>query len=265
MMKKVVVLALAAVLCLDLAVVAAAEKDYRVGDGDVLEVTVYDHPDLATTVRVGGDGSIIFPLIGQLDIGGLTVNQVAAKLAAALGDGYIINPQVSVFVKEFRSSKVVIVGQVERPGLYELTGSTTLLELISKAGGLARDAGDTATVHRRLEGGNEKVIQVDLERLFETGDSRLDIPLQNGDNVFILKAGMIYVTGEVRSPDSYRVEPGMTVLKAITEAGGFTNLAARGRVKLIRKTDGKEKIFDRVPMNMVVKPEDVVVVPESFF
>ncbi|GAB4177219.1 MAG: hypothetical protein Tsb0017_25990 [Geothermobacteraceae bacterium] len=242
----------------------ASDSDYRVGEGDVLKVTVYAHEDLTTTVRVGGDGSIIFPLIGQLKIGGLTVNGVADKLAAALADGYIVNPQVSVFVQEFRSSKVVIVGQVSRPGLYELTGNTTLLELISKAGGLAKDAGDTATVHRKSDEG-EKVIQVDLKRLLESADGGQDIRLRNGDNVFIAQAGMIYVTGEVRDPDSYKVEPGMTVLKAITEAGGFTNLAARGRVKLIRKENGKENIFEKVPMNMTVRPEDVIVVPESFF
>ncbi|RME37120.1 MAG: periplasmic polysaccharide biosynthesis/export protein [Deltaproteobacteria bacterium] len=244
--------------------VLASDSDYRVGEGDVLKVTVYDHEDLTTTVRVGGDGSIIFPLIGQLKIGGLTVNGVADKLAAALADGYIVNPQVSVFVQEFRSSKVVIVGQVTRPGLYELTGNTTLLELVSKAGGLTKDAGDTATVHRKTEQG-EKVIQVDLRRLLEAGDGTQDIALRNGDNVFIAQAGMVYVTGEVREPDSYKVEPGMTVLKAITEAGGFTNLAARGRVKLIRKENGRENIFEKVPMNMTVRPEDVIVVPESFF
>ncbi|RMF44730.1 MAG: periplasmic polysaccharide biosynthesis/export protein, partial [Deltaproteobacteria bacterium] len=254
-MKKLLRVFLLLALLAGLALPAAAsDSDYRVGEGDVLRVTVYDHEDLTTTVRVGGDGSIIFPLIGQLKIGGLTVNGVADKLAAALADGYIVNPQVSVFVQEFRSSKVVIVGQVSRPGLYELTGNTTLLELISKAGGLAKDAGDTATVHRKSDGG-EKVIQVDLKRLLESADGGQDIRLRNGDNVFIAQAGMIYVTGEVRDPDSYKVEPGMTVLEAITEAGGFTNLAARGRVKLIRKENGKENIFEKVPMNMTVRPE----------
>ncbi|ORJ55869.1 SLBB domain-containing protein [Geothermobacter hydrogeniphilus] len=244
--------------------VAAGEADYHVGEGDVLKVTVYDHPDLTTTVRIAGGGSIIFPLIGELSIDGLSVSEVSEKLSAALADGYIVNPQVSVFVQEFRSRKVVIMGQVDKPGLYEMSGPTTLLELISKAGGLSRDAGDRATVHRKVDG-REQIIRIDLKRLLEEGDSSLDIPLVTGDNVFVPKAGMVYVTGEVDNPDSYKIDDNTTVIMAVTKAGGFTNLASKGRVKVIRKVDGKEQIFEKVPMNMVVKPDDVVVVPESFF
>lgn len=243
----------------------AVEDDYQVGEGDVLKVTVYDHPDLETTVRVGGDGTVLFPLIGQLKILGLTVNQISEKLGVALADGYLVNPQVAVFVQEFRSRKVVIMGQIGRPGLYELSGPTSLLELISKAGGLTQDAGASATIHRHSADGKEKVIQVNLKRLLEDGDSSLDQVLVNDDNIFIAQAGMVYVTGEVRKPGSYKAEKNLTVIMAITEAGSFTNLAAKGRVKIIRKVNGQEEILEKVPMNMVVLPDDVVVVPESFF
>lgn len=254
-------------MLLGLGLVSAAcaeEVDYHVGEGDVLKVTVYDHPDLTTTVRVGGGGSVLFPLIGQLAIEGLSVNEVSEKLSTALADGYIVDPQVSVFVQEFRSRKVVIMGEVGRPGLYELSGPTTLLQLISKAGGLSKDAGDRAAVHRKVDG-REEVQHIDLKRLLEEGDSSLDVALINDDNVFVAKAGMVYVTGEVDEPDSYKIEENTTVIMAVAQAGGFTKLASKGRVKVIRKVDGKEKIFEKVPMNMVVKPDDVVVVPESFF
>lgn len=266
MVKRVLIFGLALVLgfCFNSAALAV-EDDYQVGEGDVLMVKVYDHPDLTTTVRVSGDGTVLFPLVGQLEIMGLTVNKVSEKLGVALADGYIVNPQVSVFVQEFRSRKVVIMGQIGRPGLYELSGPTSLLELISKAGGLAKDAGARATIHRHNPDGKEEVIQVNLKRLLEDGDSSLDQLLVNDDNIFIAQAGMVYITGEVRKPDSYKAEKGLTVIMAVTEAGGFTNLAAKSRVKIIRKVDGQEEILEKVPMNMEILPDDVVVVPESFF
>lgn len=243
------------------------DADYRVGDGDVLKVSVYDHPDLTTTVRVSSGGAIQFPLIGRVEITGMTVNQVGDTIAKLLADGYIVNPQVSVFIQEFRSQKVTIMGQVVKPGLYELSGPTSFLELISKAGGLTKDAGDQATIHHSVSAGKkgEKVVHVNLKALLEKGDSSLDVMLIDGDSVFVPQAGMVYVTGEVKNPDSYKVEDNTTVIMAVTRAGGFTDLAAKGRVKIIRKADGNEQTMEKVPMNMLVKPNDVIVVPESFF
>jgi polysaccharide export outer membrane protein len=240
---------------------------YRVGEGDVLKVTVYDNPDLATTVRVTSDGTIHFPLVGEVKIDGLTVSQVAEKLAHVLAQGYIVNPQVSVFMEEFRSKKVVIMGQVKTPGLYELSGPTTLLELISKAGGLTTDAGEEATIKRKIPNPKdpEEILTVNLKKLMEKGDTSLDLPVQDGDNVFVSKAGSFFVTGQVRRPDAYKLEEGTTVIKAITMAGGFTDLAAPGKVKIIRNINGQEKTFENVSMHEPVRSEDVIVVPESFF
>ncbi|PLX84641.1 MAG: periplasmic polysaccharide biosynthesis/export protein [Desulfuromonas sp.] len=242
----------------------AVDTDYQVGEGDVLKVNVYDHLDLTTIVRVSSDGAIIFPLIGQVEIGGLTVSQVAQKVGMELADGYIVNPQVSVFVEEFRSKKVVIMGHVNNPGLYELSGATTLLELISKAGGLNEDAGDELTI-RHKGAPVEEVTRVNLKDLLERGDTSKDVFILDGDNVFIAKAGMFYVTGEVKKPDAYKLEEGTTVIKAISMAGGFTQIASKGRIKVIRVIDGQERIMERTPMDEQILPDDVIVVPESFF
>ncbi len=246
--------------------VMADNSDYRVGDGDILKVTVYDHPDLTTVVRLSSGGQIHFPLIGQVQIGGLTVYQAADVIASRLSGDYIINPQVSVFIEEFRSKKVTIMGEVDKPGLYELSGLTTLLELISKAGGLQKDAGDRVTIHRKAEGRKaEEALTINLKDLMESKDASADVLILDGDNVYVAKAGIFYVTGEVKRPDTYRLEEGLTVIKAITMAGGFTNLAAKTRVKIIRKINGQEHVIERVSMYEPVLPDDVMVVPESFF
>jgi polysaccharide export outer membrane protein len=248
--------------------VCAENIQYLLGDGDVVKITVYDHVDLETTVRINSNGTFLFPLIGEVDVDGKTVSQVSEKLAAMLADGYIINPQVTVFIEEFRSKKAIIMGQIEKPGLYELRGSTTLLELISKAGGLKKEAGTKVMIKRNIagaKGAKGAVVTVDLTKLIEEGDTSLDVPIWDKDNVFVSKSGTFFVTGEVEKPDVYNFEPGTTVIKAITLAGGFTPIASQGKVRLIRVIDGVESLLEKAPMHTLIMPDDVIVVPESFF
>jgi polysaccharide biosynthesis/export protein len=238
---------------------------YQLGDGDVLRIGVYSHPDLETVARISA-GTVNIPLVGAVKIGGLTVEQAGERIAGLLSEGYLVNPHVTVFVQEFRSNRVTIMGQVRNPGLYELSGSTTLLELISKAGGLTGQYGEGIAIHRRTnESAEEKVMTVSLKRLVEEGDASLDLPVLDGDNVVVSQAGIFYVTGEVRRPDAYKLEEGITVLKAITRAGGFTNSAARKQVKIIRTVDGREQVLERVAMQEAIQAGDVMVVPASFF
>ena len=242
-------------------------QDYIVGEGDVLKIMVYEHPDLTIVVRVGGEGTIIFPLIGQLKLAGLSVSRISERISALLADGYIINPQVSVFIKEFSSKKAIIMGQVNKPGLYELHVATTFLEFLSKAGGLTKDAGDKAIIKRKTASRDRKesIITIDLKSLVEKGDTSLDVPIMDGDSIYVVKAGVFYATGEVKKPDVYKYEEGTTIIKAITMAGGFTDKASTGSVKIIRKVNGKEEVFENLNMDEPVLPGDVIVVPESFF
>lgn len=242
-------------------------QDYVVGEGDVLKITVYDHDDLTTIARVSGEGFITFPLIGEVDVKGLTLQQISQKISNLLADGYIVNPQVNIFIQEFRSKKAFIMGEVNKPGLYVLPGQTTLLALLSEAGGLTKNAGDKAIIKRKNNPSDkeESVITVDLKKLIEKGDTTLDIQIMEGDSIYITKAGLFYVTGEVKKPDAYKYEEGTTVIKAITMGGGFTDKAARGRVKIIRKINGKEEVLEKVKMDEPIMPDDVIVVPESFF
>ncbi len=241
-------------------------RDYIIGAGDLLNITVYDQPDLASQVRVSGEGNIAIPLAGEVKVAGLTVRGAEKRLTSLLADGYLKNPQVSVLVAEYRSRKVTVLGEVKNPGLYELTGDVSLIEMLSKAGGLTEKAGDTLIITRKAPAaeGHGTGISVNIKKLMENGDAASNLFLRDGDSIFVTTSGFVYVTGEVQRPGAYKVEKDTTVIKAITLAGGLTGKAAPGRTTLIRKAEGKEKKM-RVDMGDSVQPDDVISVPESFF
>ncbi len=242
-------------------------QDYILGEGDVLTVSVYDQPDLKSTVRISGDGMISLPLIGQVHATGQSVDQLSHKIETRLADGYLINPHVTIFIDEFRNLKVTILGGIISPGLYELKGQTTLLELISKAGGLTEDAANEAIIRRNTSNNKEgkTVINIDLNELMEKGQISKNITIINGDNIYIPKKKEYYITGEVKSPNAYTYQEGITVIQALTKAGGFSDKAAPSRIKIIRTIDGKEQLLKNVHMDERVQPNDVIVVPESYF
>jgi polysaccharide export outer membrane protein len=252
------------ILCI---AIASFAQDYVVGEGDVLNISVYDNEDLRTTARVSGDGVIVIPLIGEVQVKGLTLSEIAQKIGTLLSDGYILNPQVNIFIQEFRSKKAFIMGEIARPGLYVLPGQTTFLSLLSQSGGLTKDAGEKAFIKRKGASPDalESTITVDMKGLIERGDTSQDIPIMDGDSVYISKAGVFYITGEIKTPASYKHEEGLTVIKAITKGGGFTEKASKGKVRIIRKVNGKEEVLEKVKMDEPVLADDVIVVPESFF
>lgn len=240
--------------------------EYIVGEGDVLDINVYENDDLSTTVRVSSDSTIRVPLLGEISVKNLTVSQVSSKIEALFADGYLVRPQVDVFIKEHRSKKAIILGQVRSPGQYELRGKITFLEFVSKAGGLTADVGSTATIKRINQSEkNDDQIVIDLEKLIKHGDASLNIIIQDNDSIYISEAKTYYVSGEVNKPDSYKFEQELTVIKAITMAGGFSKIAAKNKVQIIRIVNGEKRIFQNVNMDEPVLPEDVIVVPESFF
>jgi len=263
-MKRLLIVWVLAVLFFSPLVCLA--QDYTVGEGDVLDINVYENEDLTTTVRVSAGSTIRVPLIGEISVADMTVSQVSSKIEKLLADGYLVNPQVDVFIKEHRSKQAIILGQIRSPGQYELRGKITFLEFISKAGGLTPDAGSTATIKRIRESDKKKeTIGIDLDRLIKKGETALNVLIQDEDSVYISKAKTYYVSGEVKKPDSYKYESDLTVIKAITMAGGFSKIAAKGKVKIIRTVAGEKRIFERVNMDTKVLADDVIVVPESLW
>jgi polysaccharide export outer membrane protein len=263
-MKLILSVLLASLVCLWRADTLLA-KDYRVGPGDVLSVSVYDNDDLATKVRVSSAGTIVMPLLGQLEVKDLTINEITEKITRMLSDGYLVNPQVNVFVEEFRSKKVVVLGSVKTPGSVELNGPSNFLEQSSKSGGLDKDAGPTASLQRQGTGEAKEVIVIDLRALIDRGDLTQNLQINDGDSVFISKSGMCYITGEVKEPGTYPCGEGATVLKLVALAKGFTGKASKSSINIVRLVDNKKTVLDDVDLSATLTNNDVVVVPESFF
>lgn len=239
-------------------------NEYLVGPGDVIKITVYDNEDLTSKVMVNSDGDIVMPLLGHVEVNDLSIPAITRKITRLLADGYLINPQVNVFIEEYRSKKVVILGKVKNPGLIELSGAISFLELISKAGGLDKDAGETATIKRNSNNGND-IILVDLVALIEKGDISQNVQIFDGDTVNISKGGMCFVTGEVDKPGTYSCGDDTTVLKIIALSGGFTGKASKSGVRIVRIVDNEKTLIKDVPLDTQLREDDVIVVPESFF
>ena len=241
-----------------------------VSPGTVLKITVYEHDDLTSVVQVAEDGTVVLPLIGKVQVNGMTIPQVTTKITAELADGYINRPQVNVFVQNFRNRKVTVLGEVNRPGLQEFSGQTTLLEIISAAGGLTADAGDTVSI-KRIEDNKEKVIEVDLKSLVAGGDLSQNLLVKENDSIYVSKSGMCFITGEVQKPGTYPCNSNTTVLKLVVLAGGFTGKASKSGIKLVRIVENKEtktkekKTYKGVDLDAKLVADDVLVVPESFF
>lgn len=235
----------AAVLALTLAGPAAGQPgEYRLGPNDVLKITVFGHDDLTRSATVGPDGTLPFPLVGAIPAAGLTAAQVEARLRELLGRDYLVDPQVSVAVQEYRSQRVFVLGEVEKPGAYALTGRVTLVDILAQAGGPGKAAGRQIHV---IRGGRPDApsapgasgaptLRIPLKRLLE-GDPTDNVVLQSGDTIFIPKTTSVFVLGEVVRPGAYSLEKDTTPLEAISLAGGLTETAASAGAKLLRRRD----------------------------
>jgi len=252
-------------------------REYIIGPRDLLEIKVFELPEFDHTVRVSEDGSITLPLLGNVKVGGLSKDKAEKRLAELL-DKYVKNAQVSVFIKEYQSNRVAIIGAVEKPGMYELVGRQTLLQMISQAGGFKENAGNEIYVLREGQGGNTASISIDLEDLLLNGNQKLNIPIQPNDiiNIPIDRLVTIYVFGEVRNPGAIQVKISkkITLLQAIAQAGGLSeNASKRGVIVKRKDKDGKETRM-QINLNDIIKGKkqdiplkegDVIIVKESIF
>ncbi len=254
-------------------VMTPAEKNYILGPEDVIEIRVWENDDLNRTVEISKEGTFTFPLIGQVQAAGLSVFDLEKLIKKRLSDGYLVAPQVTVSVVQYRSQKVYLLGEVVKPGRYTLKGQTHLLELISEAGGLTERAGKIVTIVRPRKKGYAKpvslndtsncdVINVNLDDITSAVTDNLYI--MNGDTIYVREAPGFYVTGEVVKPGEFRWKKGITVRQAISLAGGPTNRGAIKRSKIIRTVNGKE-VKIQPDLNDPVMPDDIINVPESYF
>ncbi len=252
--------------------------EYRIGAKDLLEIKVLGEDKLSTTVRVSEEGKITFPYLGEIQVDGLTSAELEKKLSRLLEEKYIINPQVKVTIKEFRSKRVSILGAISKQGSYELLGRTTLLEVLAEAGGLARDAGKEIIIIRQQADGSNISLKIPVEDLMQKGDAKLNVVLEPNDiiNIPVDQVVQIYVYGQVKNPGAIQVLRSNipTLVRAIAQAGGFTERAAKGSVVIRRKdAKGNEKeikvnvkdIQKNKAKDIQLQPDDIVYVPETIF
>ena len=227
----------------------AEPSDYVAGSQDKLQVTVFDEPDLSKSVTVDADGTITLPLIGRVSVDGLTLREIQDQIIRQLGDGFLINPQASVEVVEYRSQNVYVLGEVASPGIYSVSGNLSLLKVLVQAGSTTAQAGDVVQIIRSaggrasagpvLAGDDEAEIEEVSLADIRTGRLRL-VTLRDGDTVNVPKAAIFFVTGHVSSPGSYVWVQGMTVRQAIALAGGFTSRGSNRGIRVMREVRGTQ-------------------------
>ena len=248
-----------------------SDKAYIIGPEDVLEVQVWERKDLNQTVFVRPDGRTSLPLVGEIMVAGKTIQDLQDHLAKVY-EKTVQSAVVTVIVREIKSRPVYFVGGFGRPGPLQLTREMTLLQAISVVGGVV--PGGDAEKGYVLRG--DKRTAVDFYKLLQKGDLSQNPRLEPGDTVVVPIAELLYVQGEVRAPSPLKYTTDLTLLKAITQAGGLTPLAASGRVDLLRGRAGEKKERIRVDVDkimrapdenpdVILKPDDIIYVPQRLF
>ena len=247
----------------DLQQATATDRLETLGMGDMVRITVFRNPDLTTEARVTERGTILFPMIGEVPVGGLTPSQAGARIADKLRNGkYVVNPEVTVSIAQVNSRQVSVLGNVNKPGRYPLDSvNVKLTDVLATAGGVAGAGADMVTV----VSANNRKTDVDLAAMFRNGDLTKNVELQPGDTIYVHRAPMVYVYGEVQKGGAYRLEPNMTVMQAIALASGITPRGTDRGVKVSRRdANGGVRKLD-VNLTDPVQPDDVIYVRESLF
>jgi len=260
---------IAATLCLAAVTLSGAafgQSREILGEGDSIRITVFQNPDLTTETRISEQGAITFPLIGEVKLAGLTPARAEARIAEQLVKGkFLVRPQVSVNLVQVRSRQVSVLGQVARPGRYPLDDtSANLTDILALAGGVSPGGDDNVTVTMKRDGKVVK-LDVDVPTMYRTGDLSRNIRLENGDVIYVQRAPVFYIYGEVQRAGSYRLEQGMTVMQALSVGGGVTPRGTDRGLKIRRRgPDGALHSID-AKLTDLVEANDVVYIRESWF
>jgi polysaccharide export outer membrane protein len=246
---------------------ASADQQHLrpLGPGDSVSIQVFGQPD-STVVYVDDDGSISVPLAGKIPVAGLSPVAAADKVAKALKDGgYFLDPHVTVMVMKARGQLVSVVGEVQASGRYPVEPRTTIVDLLAQAGGLKETASHEGYVLRSDEDGHINRYPINLDGLTDLKDALPTPTLLDGDSLVVPRAERCFVAGEVVTPGTIRIEPGMTVLDAIARAGGVNERGSERRIVVKRRDkDGGYKTLHAKPGDLV-QADDIIRVKESIF
>jgi polysaccharide export outer membrane protein len=250
----------------DRARATAAEADYRLGPGDTVKITVYGNPDLSTEAEVSRGGKVNFPLVGEVAVGGLTRSEAERLIAERLDTGgFVPKAHVNILVAQYRSQQVSVLGEVRKPGMYPLSQSATLTDLLAAAGGITEKGSSLVTVIRKGPNGAAQRYQVDVDRMLAAGDLSKNFSVAADDIIHVGPMPVFYIYGEVRRPGAYPLAPNMTVQQAISTGGGLTVRGTERGIRVDRQgAEGKVTRY-RASGNDKLQPNDVVSVPESWF
>lgn len=263
--------------------------EYTVGVRDTISVDVVAHPEFRATTQVTSRGTIVLPILREIEVKGLTAEEIRGKVTSLIADGFLKDPNVLVDVVQFFNMKVWVFGGVATPGEHELDGPTSILQLLSKVGNLTEEAGSTLTIERRrsadevaaegvngneLASGDTETITVDLQALLLEGDLGENVALRNGDKVYVPPStSKVYAFGEVNRPGFYPYRQGLNLAQLIELAGGFTEFASKKKVRIRRPSLPKPievnlkdyyKSGD-LEENVPLQEGDIVIVNSSFF
>lgn len=247
---------------------AAEQNDYILGPGDSVRITVYQNPDLSLEARLNEGGSISYPLLGNIKLGGISVSDAEKKIASGLKDGnFIKQPQVSILLIGATANQVSVLGLVGKPGRYPLiTGSNKLSEIMAMAGGITQGAGSDIVVISGVREGKPFRKEVDFTKVFASSGNEPDFLLQNGDTLFVDRAPQIYMYGEVQRAGAQILLRDTTLLQALANAGGLTLRGTQRGIKVHRRNPDTGEVNIIEPgLNDKLMPNDIIYVKESLF
>jgi polysaccharide export outer membrane protein len=247
-----------------------ADSSLHLGPGDLVEISVYNVPDLSVKTRVSTSGDISLPLIDVVHVAGLTAEAAQNLIGKRLADGgFVKDPHVSLLVDQYTSDGVSVLGEVVRPGVYPVLGEQRLFDLISSAGGLTEKAGRSISISHRDQSGNPVTLPLTRNLADDAADN---VPVYAGDTIIVRKADVVYVVGDVGKPSGFLMDSGnLTVLQAIALAGGTTRTAKLGSARIIRKGSAGmsetpvhlKQILEAKAPDMAMQADDILFVPTS--
>jgi polysaccharide biosynthesis/export protein len=243
--------------------------------GDLIEVTVFDSPELSGPLRVNQKGEVVLPLGGAVKVKGLTAAEAGPAIAAALKDaGILLEPHVSVLITEYETQGVTVTGEVRTPGVYPLLANRTVTDMIAMAGGLNENAGKTVSVFHRGDPNNVRQIQLNVSVQTPQSVAAGSVELEAGDTISVSRSGVIYIIGDVGRPGGFLVEHNdrLSVLQALALAQGANQTASLGATQLMRKTEGGrlqyeldlKRILKGKGPDVLLADGDILYVPVSY-
>lgn len=254
------------ILALLLIAGSASAADYRLGSGDVVKITVFDHPELKLDTRIDEQGQINFPLAGAVPVAGETAATAQKRIALALEKGgFLKNAQVNLIVDKYRSQQISVLGQIKNPGKYSLEGPSTVTDLMAEAGGITLSGADTIILIHRPQNGQSQQMEIDTRALYHDQQFAQDQQVRDGDVIFVPRAPVFYIYGEVQKPGAFRLERHMTVMQALSVGGGITPRGTQRNIQIRRRGDDGKAISLSAALGDELRSDDVIFVKESLF